>query len=282
MKDIHVAAGRQTAARWVGVILAVLFGIGAGPAWATPPLSTIQDQLFRADGTPVNGTLLVTWKAFIASDNSIIPANTLRVPVTSGLLRVKLVPTTNALTAVTYSVMYLVDGKLTNTETWSVPPSSAALPVRMVRTSTPVPQPPADTTMQVGDVAGLSDALADRPSKGSGYMPGRILVPDSNGDLSGLNGSVDQCVRGDGSLGPCGPALSFYDLETPGGAMNGSNGAFSLSKAPSPASSLLIFRNGLLQKAGVDYMLNGASVSFQPGSVPQPGDQVQASYRSDR
>jgi hypothetical protein len=265
------------------VIVAVLLGMGAGTAWATPPLTTIQDQLFRADGTPVNGTLLISWEAFVASDNSNIPANTLREPVSGGLLRVKLVPTTTAITTASYTVMYLVDGKLTNTETWSVPPSGSALAVRMVRTSTPpVAPPPSDTAIQIGDVAGLSDALADRPAKGSGYMPGRILVPDTNGDLSGMNGSADQCVRGDGSLGPCGTNPLFIDLETPNGTMNGSNASFTLAKAPNPAASLLLFRNGLLQKAGVDYTLTGSSVSFQPGSVPQPGDLLQASYRADQ
>jgi hypothetical protein len=273
MRIIHMAAIRA------GVVLAALLGTGAGTAWATPTLTTIQDQLFRADGTPVNGTLLISWSAFVASDNSNIPANTLREPVSGGLVRVKLVPTTTALTTVSYTVMYLVDGKLTNTETWAVPPSTTPLPIRMVRTSTPVTQPPADTSIQISDVTGLSDALAERPAKGAGYMPGRILIPDSNGDLSGMNGAADQCVRGDGSLGPCGANLVFVDLETPNGAMNGTNVAFTLSMTPTPATSLLLFRNGLLQKIGVDYTLNGSSVSFLAGSVPQPGDLLQASYR---
>jgi hypothetical protein len=271
---INYRAGRA------GVIVAVLLAMGARTAWATPPLTTIQDQLFRADGTPVNGTLLISWKAFVASDNSNIPANTLREPVSGGLLRVKLVPTTTAITAASYTVMYLVDGKLTNTESWSVPPSASALAVRMVRTSAPPVAPPAsDTAIQIADVAGLSDVLADRPAKGSGYLPGRILVADTNGDLAGLNGSADQCVRGDGSLGPCGTNPLFVDLETMNGTMNGSNAAFTLARAPSPATSLLLFRNGLLQTAGVDYTLSGSSVSFLPGSVPQPGDMIQASYR---
>jgi hypothetical protein len=71
----------------------------------------------------------------------------------------------------------------------------------------------------------------------------------------------------------------FVDLETPNGAMNGTNAAFTLSMTPTPATSLLLFRNGLLQKMGVDYTLNGSSVSFLAGSVPQPGDLLQASYR---
>ena len=231
------------------VALALLFGIGSAPAWATPPLTTIQDQLFRADGSPVNGTLLISWKAFVASDNSSIPANTMRVPVSGGLLRVKLVPTTTANPATSYTVMYLVDGKLTNTELWSVPASIPTVTLQVVRTSTPPVTPPAnDTSIQIGDIAGLSDALADRPSRGGGYLPGRILIPDTNGDLSGLNGAAEQCVRGDGSLGPCGSNPNFVDLETPNGAMNGSNASFTLTKAPSPSTSLLLFRNGLLQK----------------------------------
>ncbi len=274
MKVINTAAGRM------GTILAALWWVGAGAAWATPPLTTVQDQLFRADGTAVNGTLLISWKAFVASDNSSIPANTLRVPVSGGLLRVKLVPTTTALAAASYMVMYLVDGKLTNTEVWSVPASGSPVAVRTVRTSqSPITAPPADTAMQIADILGLSDALSERPTKAGGYLPGRVLVPDSNGDLSGLNGSPDQCVRGDGSLGPCGSNPVFIDLETPNGTMNGSNAAFTLSTAPNPAGSLLLFRNGMLQKAGVDFTLTGSSLSFQPGSVPQPGDLLQATYR---
>lgn len=274
MRVIRAAASR------VGVMLAAVLWAGVGAAWATPPLTTIQDQLFRADGTPVNGTLLITWNAFVASDNSNIPANTLRAPVSAGLLRVKLVPTTTALTTASYTVLYMVDGKLTNTEVWSVPPSVSPLAVRMVRTSQPpVTTPPSDTAIQISDVVGLSDALAERPARGAGYLLGRILVPDTNGDLSGLSGSRDQCVRGDGSVGPCGSNPIFVDLETPNGTMNGSNATFTLSMTPSPVASLLLFRNGLLQKAGVDFTLTGPSLSFQPGSVPQPGDLLQASYR---
>ncbi len=276
MSKIPVAASRAVA------LWAVLFVIGVGPARATPPLTTIQDQLFRADGTPINATLLITWKGFVASDNSNVPANTLRIPVIGGLLRLKLVPTTTALPPASYTVMYLVDGRLTNTETWSVPVSTSPLTIRMVRTSNPIPQPPADTSIQVADIAGLSDALADRPAKGSGYLPGRILVPDANGDLSGLNGSANQCVRGDGSLGAFGSNPNFFDLECPTGDMNGTNSAFRLSKAPKPAASLLLFRNGLLQRIGVDYVLNGPVVTFREGSVPQPGDVIPASYRADQ
>jgi len=61
--------------------------------------------------------------------------------------------------------------------------------------------------------------------------------------------------------------------------VDGTNATFALSYAPTPSASLLLFRNGLLQKAGVDYTLAGSTVTFLAGSVPQPGDSLQASYR---
>jgi hypothetical protein len=71
----------------------------------------------------------------------------------------------------------------------------------------------------------------------------------------------------------------FADAETPAGVVNGSNAVFALSAVPTPALSLMLYRNGLLQKAGVDYNLSGNSVTFVPGAIPQAGDLLQASYR---
>ena len=63
-------------------------------------------------------------------------------------------------------------------------------------------------------------------------------------------------MRVDGTAGPCGSgggSVGFVDEEVPSGAVDGSNVAFSISSAPSPVSSLHLFRNGLLQKVGFDY-----------------------------
>jgi len=135
------------------------------------------------------------------------------------------------------------------------------------------------STIQIADVTGLSDALSARPAKGAAFLPGLLLTPDTNGNLAGISGSADQCVHGDGSLGACGSGVTFVDLETPAGTMDGVNASFTLSLAPNPAASLLLFRNGLLQQASGDYTLSGSTVTFQAGSVPQPGDLLLASYR---
>src|ERR1035441_5190113 len=73
------------------------------------------------------------------------------------------------------------------------------------------------------------------------------------------------------------PAISFSFWRVPD--RNGSNACFTLSAVPAPTSSLYLYRNGVLQKAGLDYNLSGNIVQFLAGSTPQPGDTLLASYR---
>jgi hypothetical protein len=61
--------------------------------------------------------------------------------------------------------------------------------------------------------------------------------------------------------------------------MNGANGSFTLSAVPIPTSSLALYRNGVLQKPGLDYNLSGNSIQFLTASTPQGGDTLLASYR---
>jgi hypothetical protein len=71
---------------------------------------------------------------------------------------------------------------------------------------------------------------------------------------------------------------TFVDDETPGGTIDGTNTAFTLANAPSPASSLNLFLNGLrLTAGGVDYTLAGTAITMV--SAPNPGDVFVANYR---
>ncbi len=77
-----------------------------------------------------------------------------------------------------------------------------------------------------------------------------------------------------------GPATQFTDGETPGGTINGTNLAFTLAATPSPALSLRLYKNGMLQQQGSDYTLSGATITFiSTGAAPQTGDTLTASYR---
>jgi hypothetical protein len=75
------------------------------------------------------------------------------------------------------------------------------------------------------------------------------------------------------------PAVDFVDAESPAGVINGVNAVFTLAGTPLPASSLRVFRNGLLQKEGVDFTVAVNTITFTPVAIPQLGDIVQVSYR---
>lgn len=74
------------------------------------------------------------------------------------------------------------------------------------------------------------------------------------------------------------PVVVFVDNITLIGAIDGVNTVFSLPSAPNPALSLQLFRNGILQRSGEDFVLNGSKVTFQ--TVPEVSDKLIASYRT--
>lgn len=255
-------------------------------AWAAPPLSTVQDTLYKADGNPFNGFLLIEWKSFAASDATNIAQHYTTVPIVNGVVLVQLVPNASGSS---YSVRYSSDGKIQFEETWVIPASTSPLRIKDVRASVVPPggvvTPPGETApIQESDVVGLVADLAARPVKAPGYAPSRAVYINSMGALEAVVGSLEDCVRVDGTAGPCGSGggstgPGFVDGETPAGLVNGSNAVFTVANLPSPAASLSVYRNGVLQKLDVDYAVSSNVITFQAGSVPQPGDTLLASYR---
>ncbi len=73
--------------------------------------------------------------------------------------------------------------------------------------------------------------------------------------------------------------VGFVDLETPSGAVNGSNAIFTTSQVPSPSGSLVVFRNGLRMTSGLDYSASNNTITFGSSFVPQTGDILVCSYR---
>jgi hypothetical protein len=254
----------------------------ASAIYAGPPLTTIQDVLYKADGTRFNGSLTISWSSFQAVDNSPVLTQSTSVKVVDGNLRVQLVPSTTADPAGAYSVIYNSDGLVQFQERWAVPASSQPLRVRDVRTSGALtaPQTAPAGAIPESNVIGLIADLGARPTKGSSYAAGRVAMVNSTGMLDSVTGAASDCVRVDGSSGPCGaPAPSFVDGDSLTGIVDGANASFSVAAAPDPVSSLAIYRNGLLQKLGSDYTFSGRTAQFVAAAVPQPGDTLLASYR---
>src|SRR5581483_8029648 len=134
------------------------------------------------------------------------------------------------------------------------------LRIRDVRISTPSNlESGGGGPLQESDVVGLVADLNSRPTEGPGYATGRVLMSNSIGELEAVSGNLTDCVHVDGSSGPCGSGgetvPEYVDNEVPGGVVDGANVSFSLAGRPAPATSLTLFRNGMLQKAGLDYSL---------------------------
>ncbi len=274
---------------WTCVFHFMLFGLIAERALAGPPLTTIQDVIYKADGTRFNGVAYIEWKSFETPNQVPIATQSLTIAIVDGNLKVRLVPTTNSSTGGYYYVRYHSDGRIQFSEMWAVPPSSASINLSTVRAAAAQQNgggvlAPASVT--IGEIPGLTEELAARPVRGLGYAANRAIRTGTTGALEAVSGNLTDCVRVDGTSAPCesgggsytGPG--FVDGETPAGLVNGANTVFSLSSQPSPALSLELYRNGVYLTQGVDYSLSANSITMLAGATPVSGDILTARYRT--
>jgi hypothetical protein len=120
--------------------------------------------------------------------------------------------------------------------------------------------------IKISDVTGLSAALSAINSSVASLT---TTVTNLTASVSTLSATVASLV----------PVPTFVDFEIPAGSIDGTNPVFVLSAAPSPASSLVLHRNGMKLSAGGDYSISGSTILFAAGAVPQPGDLLVSSYR---
>ncbi len=271
---------------FANVVTPCMLFLRAVTLFGEPALTTIDDALYKADGSPFEGTVMINWRGFEGPDTINVPTNSVTSQIRGGRLFVRLVPTSTAPHPAYYSVRYITSGGSQFTELWSVPVSEIALRVRDVRIDWPPPTTAAVapvTGVTVDDVEGLPEALDIRPAKGQSFAPNRAAVIGATGEIEGATGSPADCVRVDGTATPCGSSVAggFNDNEAPVGSIDGSNRVFALTGTPDPSSSLFLHRNGLLQRQGFDYSVSGNVVTFEVVSTPQPGDILLASYRTD-
>ena len=116
--------------------LLLMVAMMAGQAGAqSPPTTTISDTVYRADGNPAGGVLLIFWPAFTTAGGQTVAAGTASATLGSGgALTVGLVSNTGATpTGTLYTVVYQLDDGTSKTEYWAVPTSSPAT-IAQVRT----------------------------------------------------------------------------------------------------------------------------------------------------
>jgi hypothetical protein len=262
----------------------LLLAAFCGLAWSqTTGLTTIQETLFRADGTRFNGTLTINWVTFDATSLGTVVQQSRTVPVVNGNLQIQLVPNATATPpANIYTVNYQSSGYQQFTENWTVPVSTSPLTVSAVRTgstTTGTGGAGSVTTLPESAIIGLQADLAQRPLMGVGFGTNAVAVVDDNGNLVTAVGDPGACVFVDGTTGTC-TGDTFADAETPAGTIDGVNNTLTLAFPPL-GSSMLLFRNGLYMTPNFDYNLTAQTITFVTGGTPQPGDTLTASYRVD-
>ncbi len=97
--------------------------------WAQQPQrTTVSDVVFRADGTPAQGTLLISWPGFtLPNGQAVAGGATSTILGPGGALSTALIPTANVSPSNTvYTVIYQLSDETVRTEYWSVPSSSPA------------------------------------------------------------------------------------------------------------------------------------------------------------
>src|SRR6266571_9398252 len=127
--------GRRPPGRLFYVLLSVLLLTAVSRAQA-PAMTTISDVVYRADGTPAAGTLLISWPAFTTADGKPVAAGTKSVMLgAQGVLSVALAPNTGAIPAGTfYTVVYQLNDGTVKTEYWTVGTTSPTT-IAAVRTT---------------------------------------------------------------------------------------------------------------------------------------------------
>ncbi|HKO13001.1 MAG TPA: hypothetical protein VJV22_13590, partial [Acidobacteriaceae bacterium] len=158
-------------------------------AMAQMTMTTVQGTVYRADGTPAGGTLLINWPAFTTAQNQAVAAGSLNAAIgANGFVTVNLTPNAGALPSGSYytATYHLNDGTV-NQEYWVVPSSGtatvAAVRAQLQPSTVAVPQLASSTYVQ-NAIAGLSGTYL--PLTG-GTMTGALTL---SGDPSGSTQAV--------------------------------------------------------------------------------------------
>jgi hypothetical protein len=171
----------------ISILIAATF-VAPG-AFAQTNLTQILDTITNPDGTPFNGTVVITWNGYSGSGSGTVSRLSTSAGVYNGAISVLLVPTTTASPGTYYQVVYSSsDGTVTWTETWEVPPSTTALTIAQVRqTSTQGPGGGGSPGAGGGPYATLPIAISE--------------ITDLGSNLSSIDNQITALQAGASTLG---------------------------------------------------------------------------------
>jgi hypothetical protein len=171
-----------------------------------PVLTTIQDTLYNLDGSPMNGSIIVTNAAFSVGGVP-IAHGTRTFPINNGVVNIQLAPTDHANPAVAYSVSTVTSGRAA-TSVWSMPtlpssrcPSGACTIAEVTTLYTPGPT----TTVA------LSQLSTQGATNGQ-------LVCDNSGVAGWCNPPASGVTSFNGRTGVVSPSANDYNFNQLAGA----------------------------------------------------------------
>ncbi len=158
----------------------------------------VTDTVYRADGTPATGSVIVSWQAFTTASGQAVPSGTTSATITSGALSLQLVPNAGStLMGTYYTAVYHLDDGSVSREFWVVPVSQFPVLVSAIR-STVLPTSVAMQTVSKSYVdTAIAAAVSGHPLDSSSpfvmktgdTMTGSLVLP---GDPTTPNDAADK------------------------------------------------------------------------------------------
>ena len=167
----------------------LMFGMAAYAA--EPAKTVVSDTIYRADGSPASGTMVISWPAFVTADGKPVAAGSKTVKIgADGAVSISLVPTQGATPAGTYyKVVLSLDDGAGSQEYWTVPTLSPTS-IAAIRSSVV----PATVAMQVvsreyvdGAVANSVRNTGDESIAGTKSFISSPLVPAPSAPTAAAN-----------------------------------------------------------------------------------------------
>jgi prefoldin subunit 5 len=251
---------------------------GNGPTYATLPISISEITGLSSDLDTINASLsnltstVNGLNSTVTNLSSTLTSNSNSITSLNGMvntLNTQVSNLSNTVATLTSTVNTLSNGQSANSAVFvdSETPSGTANGVNANFTLTNTPSPSSSLEL---------------------YRNGILQMPGVDYTLSGnsitfLSHSLPQTndiLQAFYRLPGSGPSASFVDGEIPSGAINGVNLVFTLANAPNPATSLKLYKNGVLLQQNTDYTLSGSTITFaSPNIAPLSGDLLTAFYR---
>ncbi len=128
----------RSSGRFFYCLIIPILWVAAARAGNAPAMTTVQDILYRADGTIASGTLLISWPGFTTADNKPVAAGSLSQRVDgSGQVTLALAPNAGATPSGTYYKVFIkLDDGTSSTEYWVIPAASGSpVTIGSVRTA---------------------------------------------------------------------------------------------------------------------------------------------------